>query len=106
MHSDTAPKQELMPPAPEAAETPEKEYEGEAGFGEGQKVSLSGDPRLKLFAALINFLVICELFVAMYFASQDPDRLTPVFFKIFFSLLVPTIVAAFVGRRLLAKAAR
>lgn len=78
--------------------------EQERGMGEAQKVSLTSSPRLKLFALLINVLVIGELFVSMYFANQTPERLTPVFFKIFFSLLVPTLVLAFVGRRLIAKA--
>ncbi|MDR0339202.1 MAG: hypothetical protein LBH65_02870 [Desulfovibrio sp.] len=82
------------------------EHMEERGMGEAQRVSLTASPRMRLFAVVINFLVISELFVAMYFASQTPDRLTPVFFKIFFGLLVPTLVVAFVGRRLIAKAER
>lgn len=81
----------------------EAEYR-EPGMGEAQNVSLTCSPRMRLFAILINVLVVTELFVAMYFAQQTPARLTPVFFKIFFSLLVPTLVVAFVGRRLIAKA--
>lgn len=83
----------------------EQAYE-ERGMGEAQKVSLTSSPRLKLFALFINILVISELFVAMYFANQTPARLTPVFFKIFFSLLLPTLLLAFAGRRLIAKAER
>lgn len=78
----------------------------EAAMGEAQKVSLTSSPRLRMFAVLINVLVVSELFVAMYFAQQTPVRLTPVFFKIFFSLLVPTLVAAYVGRRLIARSER
>lgn len=78
----------------------------EPGMGEAQKVSLTSSPRMRLFALLINVMVVSELCVAMYFAQQTPDRLTPVFFKVFFSLLVPTLVAAVVGRRLIAKAER
>lgn len=78
----------------------------EAAMGEAQKVSLTSSPRLRMFAILINVLVLTELFVAMYFAQQTPARLTPVFFKIFFSLLVPTLVVAFVGRRLIARSER
>lgn len=91
-----------MPLAPDQSR---EEYH-EPAMGEAQKVSLSSNPRMRLFAVLINFLVISELCVAMYFAQQTPDRLTPVFFKVFFSLLVPTLVAAVVGRRLIAKAER
>ena len=78
----------------------------ESGMGEAQKVSLTSSPRMKLFALLINLLVLTELTIAMYFAAQDQDRLTPVFFKIFFSLLVPTVIGAIVGRRLIARAER
>lgn len=94
-----------------AAAVPEREYlvptdekKDEKGMGEGQTVSLTTSPRLRLFAMLINLLVVSEVFVAMYFAAQTPDRLTPVFFKIFFSLLVPTLMLAFFGRRYIAKA--
>lgn len=83
---------------------PTDEKTDEKGMGEAQKVSLTTSPRLRLFAMFINVLVVSELFVAMYFATQTPDRLTPVFFKIFFSLLLPTLVLAFLGRRHIAKA--
>lgn len=76
------------------------------GMGEAQKVSITGSPRLRLFALLINVLVIAELCVAMYFAQQVPEQITPIFFKVLFSLLVPTIILAAVGRRLIAKAER
>lgn len=78
----------------------------EAGIGEAQKVALSGSPRMKLFAVFVNLLVLAELTAAMYFAALEPDRLTPMFFKIFFSLLIPTIICAFVGRKLIARAER
>ncbi|MDL2316208.1 hypothetical protein LJC59_03915 [Desulfovibrio sp. OttesenSCG-928-A18] len=82
------------------------EQHGEGGYGQAQKVSLSTSPRMRLFAIGVNLLVLVELFVAMFFASQNQATLTPVFFKIFFSLLVPTIIGAIVGRRLIARAER
>ena len=85
-------------------ENPDEMPMDEGGMGEAQKVSLSTSPRMRLFALCINLLVLTELTVAMYFAAQNPDKLTPVFFKIFFSLLVPTIIGAIVGRRLIARA--
>ena len=81
----------------------EEEWTEERGMGEARHVSLTQDPRLRLFALLINFLVIMELFVAMFFASREPDQLTPVFFKLFFCMLTPTIIAAVVGRRVIGK---
>ncbi len=93
---------------PFAAQSPAQEHqEADAqshDMGAAQKVSLTSSPRMKLFAVCVNVLVLAELTLAMYFAAQDPDRLTPVFFKIFFSLLVPTIIAAIIGRRLIARA--
>lgn len=96
----------LSQPVPDENSAPDThggEY-GEPGFGEAQKVSLSSDPRLRLLSIVINLLVVSELFIAMYFASQNPDTLTPTFFTIFFSLLIPTIIGAIVGRRLIARA--
>ncbi len=83
--------------------TPEEETQAP---GAGQRVSLTTSPRLRLFALCINILVLAELFVAMFFASQQPDSLTPVFFKTFFCMLAPTLVAALVGRRIITKAER
>ena len=83
---------------------PTDEKSDEKGIGEAQKVSLATSPRLRFFAMIINVLVVGELFVAMFFAARTPDSLTPVFFKVFFSLLVPTLIVAFLGRRWIAKA--
>lgn len=93
----------ILSPAEEAAQA---EMHEERGMGEAQHVSLTASLRMRLFAVLINVLVIAELFVAMYVASQDPARLTPVFFKVFFTMLAPTLAAAIIGRRLIAKAER
>jgi|GEM_PF-4353614 len=86
-------------------EHPEELVEG-ACMGEAQKVNLVTSPRMKLFALFINALVLAALTVAMYVAAQNPDQFTPMFFKVFVSLLVPTIIVAIVGRRLIARAER
>jgi hypothetical protein len=90
-------------PAPEdpGRETAQPSEEG--ALGEARPFSLTDDPRLRLFALFINLLVVIELFVAMFFAARDPDNLTPVFFKLFFAMLTPTLVVAFVGRRVIGK---
>ena len=85
-----------------AASQPEQDNDA----GAAVQASLVTGPRLKLFAVFINILVVGELFVAMYFAAQNPDRLTPIFFKIFFSLLLPTLLGAFLGKRLIARTER
>ena len=48
---------------------------------------------------LVNVLVLAELCIAMYMAAQQPDEFTPVFFKVFFSLLAPTLLLAAVSKR-------
>jgi hypothetical protein len=52
-----------------------------------------------LFVLTVNLLVLAETCIALYRATQDPDNFTPAFFEAFFSLLVPTLVLAAVGRR-------
>jgi hypothetical protein len=75
-------------------------------LGEAQSVPLaSGLPRLMLTVA-VNALVLAEVFVAMYFAAQTPDEITPIFFKLFFSMLLPTLLAAFILKRVIARRGR
>ncbi len=50
---------------------------------------------------LIDVLILTELFIAMYFAAQNPDELTPVFCKHFFSMFVPTLVIGLFSVRFL-----
>jgi len=57
----------------------------------------------KLLAVGINCLVIAFLFIAMYRASLYPDDFTIVFFKTLFSLLIPTLLLSFFGKRFLGK---
>lgn len=78
--------------------------EEEAPLGAPQHVRTSLDPRHILFVIFVNVLVLAELCVAMYMATQQPDEFTPVFFKTFFTLLVPTLVLAVVGKRFVPKA--
>ena len=55
----------------------------------------------KLLVAGINCLVLIALFVAMYRASLFPDDFTPVFFKTILSMLLPTLLLGFAGKRYL-----
>ena len=57
----------------------------------------------KILVAGINLLVLVALFVAMYRASLYPDDFTPTFFSTLFSLLLPTFVVGFAGKRFLSK---
>ncbi len=80
---------------------PERAVEGP--IGEAQAVELAhGLPRMLLTIA-VNLLVLVEVFIAMYFAAQNPDEITPIFFKTLFSMLLPTLVLAFVAKRVIAR---
>ena len=78
-------------------------YEAQPGMGEAERVEISTSPYRRILTVVVNLLVLAEVFVAMYFAAKDPDTLTPVFFKVFFSLLLPTVVAAWTARRLISR---
>ena len=60
--------------------------------------------RQKVAVAVLDVLVIVELTVSIYFAKQNPEDFASVFFLMFFSLVIPTlIVARFVIRGLRSK---
>ena len=88
----------------EAAPSPENAAEGP--IGEAQSVQLAhGLPRM-LLTITVNVLVLAEVFIAMYFAAKNPDEITPIFFKTLFSMLLPTLVLAFVAKRVIARRRR
>ena len=87
------------------AETP-AHPDAEGPIGEAQTVHVAhGLPRL-LLTITVNLLVLAEVFIAMYFAAQNPDEITPIFFKTLFSMLVPTLVLAYVAKRLIVRGMR
>jgi hypothetical protein len=55
----------------------------------------------KLLVIGINCLVVMALFIAMYRASLYPDDFNLTFFKTIFSLLIPTLLLGFIGKRFL-----
>ena len=67
------------------------------GLGRQVHVTLTLPQFIRI--AIVNILVLVELCVAMYMAEKNPDEFTPVFFKVFFSLLVPTLILAAVSKR-------
>ena len=73
--------------------------EEDAPLGAPQRVqtTLSLPHVIRLVA--INLLVLAELCIAMYMASQNPEEFNPVFFKVFFALFVPTLILGIVSKR-------
>jgi hypothetical protein len=86
-----------QPQVPEAHH-PEME---EAPMGAAQQVQMSLSLPHIIRIVIINLLVLTELCVAMYMAAQNPDEFTAVFFKVFFSLLVPTLILGIYSKRLI-----
>ncbi len=75
----------------------------EGAIGEAQTVQVaSGLPRM-LLTITVNLLVLAEVFIAMYFAAKNPAEITPIFFKVLFSLLIPTLILSSVAKRLIAR---
>ena len=49
----------------------------------------------------MDVAMLAEVTLSVYLASRQPDEFTPIFMKVFFSMLIPTIAAGnFAIRRL------
>lgn len=46
----------------------------------------------KIAVVVMDVLMLAELCLAMYVAHNHPENFTPVFFKIFLGLLIPTLI--------------
>ena len=86
------------PPSPDE-EHALTESPTEAPLGAAQQVQTTISLPHFIRLVVINLLVLAELFVAMYMATQNPEEFTPVFFKVFFSLLVPTLILSAISKR-------
>jgi hypothetical protein len=84
------------PPPPPDDHAPEQ---GEAPLGAAQLVHTTITLPHIIRLVIINAIVLLELGAAMYIASQNPEEFTPTFFKVFFSLLAPTLILAVISKR-------
>jgi hypothetical protein len=50
--------------------------------------------RQKIGVAVLDVLMLIELGISMYRANKTPDLFTPIFFKTFFVLVIPTLIVA------------
>jgi hypothetical protein len=73
--------------------------QAEAPMGAGQHVRVEFSRTHIIRVVVVNVLVLVELCIAMYMANKNPDEFTPVFFKVFFSLLMPTLILASISKR-------
>jgi hypothetical protein len=51
-----------------------------------------GNLRHHLAVLCLDVAVLAEVTVSVYTASLDPELFTPVFLKVFFSMLIPTLL--------------
>ena len=77
----------------------EEHTQTEAPLGAGQQVQMTLSLPHIIRIVVINILVLLELCIAMYMAAHNPEEFTSVFFKWFFSLLVPTLILGVVSKR-------
>jgi hypothetical protein len=81
-----------------SGEEPRPEQE-EAPLGAAQQVQITLTLPHIIRVVTVNVLVLVELCIAMYMAAQNPEEFTPVFFKVFFALLVPTLILGVISKR-------
>jgi len=91
-----------MSQAPPPSREPASEQgESPLPVGDAQHVQVTLTPAHLIRVVTVNLLVLAELCVAMYFANEYPEEFTAVFMKVFFSLLVPTLILAALSKRLM-----
>lgn len=57
--------------------------------------------RQKISVAVMDVCILAEVAVSMFFASKDPENLTLLFMKYFFSMLIPTLIMCRVAVKVL-----
>ena len=49
--------------------------------------------------AIVDVVILVQLSVSIYIANLNLDNFTPIFFKCFFSMLIPTLILTYVVMR-------
>ena len=55
----------------------------------------------KIAVAVMDVALLVELCISMYFAQKNPENFTPVFFKYFLIMVIPTLVLAMIVVKIL-----
>ncbi len=58
----------------------------------------------KIAVGITDIAVLAELSVSLFLANKDLENFSSIFFKYFFTMLVPTLILAFVSIRRLGTA--
>ncbi len=63
------------------------------------EVEVAQSPQHWLFVIVMDVLVLAELCVAMYLAVASAEDFTATFIKVFFGMLIPTLVVGALAKR-------
>lgn len=63
------------------------------------EVNVANSPRHWMLVIVMNVLVLAELCIAMYLAASGTEDFTATFMKVFFGMLIPTLVVGSLAKR-------
>ena len=63
------------------------------------EVNLASNPRHWILVIALNALVLSELCLSMYLAVSSTEDFTATFIKVFFGMLIPTLVIGALAKR-------
>jgi hypothetical protein len=101
MSASPSPSGDDAHPQKEASPRDDAHPQEEAPMGAAQQVDVDFSTRNIVRVVIVNVLVLSELGLALYMAYQNPEEFQPVFLKVFFALLVPTLILSSISKRLL-----
>jgi hypothetical protein len=63
------------------------------------EINLTSNPRHWILVIAMNVLVLSELCLSMYLAVSSTEDFTATFIKVFFGMLIPTLVIGALAKR-------
>jgi hypothetical protein len=63
------------------------------------EINMEGSPRHWMLVIVMNVLVLAELCLSMYLAVSSTEDFTATFIKVFFGMLIPTLVIGALAKR-------
>ena len=63
------------------------------------EINMEGSPRHWILVIAMNVLVLSELCLSMYLAVSSTEDFTATFIKVFFGMLIPTLVIGALAKR-------
>jgi len=95
-----APKPPLRKKLP-TAQTDPQEAPPDVPIGAAEPVQTTLSPPHIIRLVIVNTLVLAQLCLAISIAAQHPEEMVPVFYRVFLSLLLPTLILGTYSKRFL-----